>query len=124
MNSHLHSNSHDSTWELLGELELPLNGGQDPDIHAWINRILEPLKLHEDLLRRVERSLQEAATRALNTPTARKTQHIHLRMYLPVEHTSTGKNWGFFRVEKIEEQSTDGDIPNHATELYLYLERH
>jgi hypothetical protein len=124
MNSPSHTASHNSKWELLGELELPLNGGQSDVIHDWLGQILEPLKLHEEIAHRVETSLQEAATRALDTYAGNETMHIHLRIHVPLERTSKGTTWGFFRVEKIEEESTDGQIPAHSSELFLYLEAH
>lgn len=124
MNSQQQPASHNSNWELLGDLELPLNDDQYEAIHEWLSQTLEPLKLHGDLVRRVETSLQEAARRALETHTDKKMQHIHLRIHVPMERTSKGKTWGFFRVEKIEEESRNGQIPAHATELFLYLEAH
>ena len=124
MNSQSHTDSHNSNWELLGEIELPFNGSQYEAIHEWLSQTLEPLKLHEDLIRRVETSLQEANRRAMDMHTGKKMQNIHLRIHVPLERTSKGKTWGFFRVEKIEEKSTNGQMPDHATELFLYLEAH
>ena len=124
MNHQAHIDSHNSNWELLGELELPLRAGQNEAIHDWLERMLEPLKLYEDICRRVEMSLQEAAARILDSHSEGKTHHVHLKIYLPVERTSKGKNWSFFRVEKMEEHSHDEQIPDHAVELYIYLETH
>ena len=124
MNSPSHPDSHHSNWELLGELELLLNADQNAAIHEWLSQTLEPLKLHEEIVRRVETSLQEAAGRALNTYMGNKRQYIHLRIHVPLDRTSKGTTWGFFRVEKNEEAPLDGKLPAHATELFLFLEAH
>lgn len=124
MNSQSHTDTHNSNWELLGELKLSFKSGQHEAIHEWLSQILEPLKLHEDLIRRVETSLREAARRAMDTHAGKTMQHIHIRIHVPLVRTSKGKTWGFFRVEKIEETSTNGQMPDHATELFLYLEAH
>jgi hypothetical protein len=124
MNSQSHIDSHNSNWELLGELELPQNGNRNEAIHEWLSQTLEPFKLNEDLIRRVETSLQEAAKRVLATHTGDKMQHIHLRILVPLERTSKGKTWGFFRVEKNKEGYTEGQRPDHVAELFLYLEAH
>jgi hypothetical protein len=122
MNSRLQTDASKPLWELLAELELPLGADQNETIHAWLDRILKPLNLYEDMCHRVERSLQEAASRALNVHLEKKTRHMHLKIYLPRDRVSKGKNWSFFRVEKAEEHSEEEQIPNHAIELYLYLE--
>src|SRR5512141_258783 len=106
MNSQPQTASNNSNWDLLGELELFLNTDQKEVIHGWLSQTLEPLKLHEDLIRRVETSLLEATRRAQDAHTGKKMQHLHLRIHMPMERTSKGKTWGFFRVEKIEENST------------------
>ena len=123
MNSQSQNDSHISTWELLGELELPLGDGQNQVIHEWLNPTLEPLKLHEDTLRRVETSLQEVAMRAVETHTKENNRHVHFRIYWPILRASKSETWGFFRVDKFEQQG-DGMLPSHSTELYLYLEVH
>jgi hypothetical protein len=122
MNSQSQTDTSNPLWELLAELELPLSTDQNETIHEWLDRILKPLDLYEDICHRVERSLQEAASRALNVHLEKKTQHMHLKVYLPKEHVSKGKNWSFFRVEKAKELSEEEQIPYHAIELYLYLE--
>ena len=106
-----------SKWDLLGELELPLSAGQNHTIHEWLNPVLDPLKLHEDLVHKVETSLRDAALRAFQSLTDQKMAHVHLRIHVPSERTSKGHNWGFFRIEKVEQEE-------HAVELYLYLEAH
>ena len=121
MNSQPHIDAHYSKWELLGELELLLNENQNLTLHEWLDLILSPLQLPQDILHRVETSLQEAGRRAWETHTKRKTQHVHLNIYVPVKR-ELGRNWSFFRVEKMEDQSMNELQPDHAIELYLYVE--
>jgi hypothetical protein len=124
MDNQSQSTSHNANWELLGVLELSLNADQNETIHVWLNQILEPLHLHGDIVSKVESSLQEAARRALDAYTGNERKHIHLRIHVPLERTSKGTTWGFFRVEKIDEESGDGQIPAHSSELFLYIEAH
>ena len=124
MNSQSKINPHNSNWDLLGELELPLCTGQNQTIHEWLKLLLQPLQLREYIIRRVETSFQEATTRTLETQIWRRTRHIHLRIYVPVARMSKGINRGIFRIEKIEARSIDKSIPGHATEIYLFLELH
>ena len=124
MNAQSQTDSYNSNWELTGELELPLSSAQNEKIHDWLNITLEPHQLHEDICRRVEISMQEAVARALATDMGSHPQHVHLKIYLPTERESKGNNWSFFRVEKTEEYSHNGQISDHAIELYLYLETH
>ena len=121
MNNQPHNDSHSSNWELLGELELPLNDNQNFTIHEWLDPILSPLQVHQDIFRRVETSLQEAGRRARDTHTERKYRHIHLKIYLPVNR-ELGRNWSFFRVEKMGDHSMNKLPADHAIELYLYVE--
>jgi hypothetical protein len=124
MNHQTHTDPHHSYWEPFGELELLLNADQNETIHEWLDRILKPLNLYEDICHRVEVSLQEAATRVLNAHSESGPHHIHLKIYLPRERALKGKNWTFFRVEKMEEHSHDEEISDHAIALYLYLQAH
>jgi hypothetical protein len=113
-----------ANWELFAELELPLNADQEGIVHEWLDRVLKPLKLYEDICHRVEISLQEAATRALGAYSEKEHRHILLKIFIPAERRLKGNNWSFFRVEKIQDQTQDGQVPDHSIELYLYLEAH
>jgi len=108
-------------WQILGELELTVNPNADHTINKWLAATLSPLDLSADFLNKVLRSAQEAAARAMQTETVMKFQHTHLLVFAPEDHTSIGRTWGFFRIEKIE-GAADVDSPNHAIEFYLYLE--
>jgi hypothetical protein len=119
-----HTQTPNTNWELFAELELPLSGNQNETIHEWLDRILKPLKLYDDICHRVEISLYEGATRTVNAQSEKKHQQIHVKIYLPTQRQLKGNNWSFFRVEKIEDQVQDGQVPDHAIELYLYLEAH
>jgi len=95
MNNRSQTDTSNPLWELLAELELPLSTDQNETIHEWLDRILKPLKLYENLCHRVEMSLEEAAARALDALLDKKHRHIHVKIYLPAERQLKGNNWSF-----------------------------
>ena len=113
--SSLHHTS-GSGWQLLGELELPAGSSVTATIHAQLEGLLQPLPLGSDLLERLLSSAQNAAGRNNTSP-----GHIHLIVFGPAEVTATAGNWGFFRIERMENGS-NSSAPDHAIEFYLYCE--
>lgn len=124
MNHQSQTDAPNANWELFAELKLPFSADQNETIHEWLDHILKPLKLYEDICDRVKVSLQEATRRALDAQSEKNDRHIHVTIYLPAERHFKGNNWSFFRIEKIQDQAQDGKVPDHAIELYLYLEAH
>jgi len=110
-------------WQILGELELPVGTEASGRCDAWLAETLMPLKLHADFLNKVLKSAQEAIAR-LSHPASvvMAFEHIHLLVFVPADSSSNGQNWGFFRIEKIEGATTDGSVPNHAIDFFLYRE--
>ena len=117
-----HSNIPGASWQILGELELPVRLDTDSGINAWLTNLLNPLNLHADFQKKVLNSALEAASRVSKAETERACEHIHLHIFVPSKRQSGGQTWGFFRIEKIENLIPEKDIPDHAIELYLYLE--
>ena len=108
-------------WQVLGNLELPIGSGTDDVIASWLVETLSPLNLHTDFLNKVLKSAQEATARAMQAEVVIQFKHVHLLVFAPPDHTPSSDNWGFFRIEKVE-NARDQDYPNHAIEFYLYLE--
>lgn len=106
-----------ASWQILGNLELPVDFDANPGVDAWLAELLRPLNLHADFQNEVLISTLEAASRA-----SRAFKHIHLHIFVPAVRSAEGQTWGFFRIEKIENSLPEKDIPDHAIELYLYLE--
>ena len=115
-------NKDTTDWQLLGQLELPVASSANDPIRIWLMEILGPLNLPVDFLNRILKSAQDSATRAMQAEPLIKFEHIHLIIFAPSAHTSKGRTWGFFRIEKIENVTADDSPPDHAIEVYLYLE--
>ena len=114
------SNSRDLSgggWQVLGELQLTLGLNVEDEVHAWLTALLLPLLLHESFLNKVLRSAQEYSLRALRSTTDAAHGHVHLVIFVQRDHPRRSDTWGFFRIEKVEQEE-------HTVELYLYPELH
>lgn len=109
-------------WALLGELELAVKPDTDRTVNKWLMVILSPLRLHADFVKKVLKSAEEAAARAMQNETVLKLQHTHLLVFVTADHPSSRQNWGFFRIEKIAAKTDDQARLDHDIELYLYRE--
>jgi len=117
-----HNNFPSNDWQILGELELSIGSSAAGLIHARLSRTLEPLDLHTDFLNKILVSAQDAAVRASQAETVMKFGHIHISIFVPHEHASKGKTWGFFHIERIENPSEGAATQDHAIDFYLYVE--
>jgi hypothetical protein len=108
-------------WQVLGKLELPIGSRADNAIEAWLVEALSTLNLPTDFLIKVLKSAQEAAAHAIQAEAMMQVKHVHLLLFAPPDHAPKRHNWGFFRIEKVENASHQGN-PYHAIEFYLYLE--
>ena len=108
-------------WQVLGKLELPIDSGADDAVASWLVETLSPLNLQTDFLNKVLKSAQEATARGMQAKAVIQFKHLHLFVFAPSNHVSNRYTWGFFRIEKID-AANQQDNPNHAIELYLYLE--
>ena len=109
-------------WHILGELELTIEAVAGDAAHVWLTDVLHPLDLRADFLNKILNSAQQATARAVQAESIIKPEHIHLIVFVPSGPILPKRNWGFFRVEKIE-NIADGDVASeHAVEFYLYVE--
>ena len=108
-------------WQILGELELPVAVSTDDAIYAWLEELLCPLALSSDFLTNVTHSAQESTLRVLKNY-ALEFEHLHLSILVPSLHKLIGKSWGFFHIERIENQKDDPAQQDHAIDFYLYME--
>ena len=117
------SSSHNTgaTWQLLGEFDLTNRPPADT-IRAWLEELLTPLNLHDELANQLLGSAQDATIRALNSYNETSFEHIHLSVFVPKERDWQRNNWGFFRVEKIGSAEQNEDHPEYVVEFYLYLD--
>ena len=110
-------------WQILGELELPARPSSAEVIHTWLAEILQPLQLPADFLNKITISAREACNRLLEMDALDMPGHIHLVVWVPGDHSlRKEQNWGFFRIEKVEDLTQNGGPSGHPVELYLYLE--
>lgn len=109
-------------WQILGELELSFGPSIGTTVSNWLAVKLNQIQASPDFSSNVIESAQAAVRRAMLFEAVLQFKHIHLIVYAPENHTLQSPTWGFFRIEKIEDAVTGEDIPNHAIELYLYLE--
>lgn len=116
------SNSHNSSWQVLGECKLSLDASIDGEIQAWLKENLGSLSLNTDFLDRILRSAQDAATRAFQAEVKTKFEHIHLRVFIPESSISNEKTWGFFLIEKVGTPVANTNRVDHSIEFYLYRE--
>jgi hypothetical protein len=120
--NHPTHNFEGATWHILGELELAIESIAGDATHAWLTDVLHPLNLRADFLNKILDSAQQAIARAVQAESIIKSEHVHLIVFVPSGPMSLKRNWGFFRLEKIE-NTADGNVdPEHAIEFYLYVE--
>ena len=118
-----HTSSLGNGWQILGDLELPARVDTEEVIHTWLAELLGPLHLPVDFLDKILFSAREAWYRLLGTGILQKLGHIHLIVRVPSDRSlQKGQNWGFFRIEKVDDPTQNGETTGHSVELYLYLE--
>ncbi len=108
-------------WQLLGELELAINTQTNRKVGKWLAVVLRPLKLRAAFKNKVLKSAQQSVAPTKHVEAEMQFRSIHILVFAQADHAANGYNWGFFRIEKIE-NAIDQDEPNYAIELYIYQE--
>ena len=107
-------------WQPLGKLDLPVNSDLEKILEFGLTELLAPLTLQTDFLNRLFRSSQAATGRVVESiDRVNPIRHIHIHVFIPQNSEVKAKTWGFFRIERLEDQA---ELPNHTIELYLYME--
>jgi len=106
-------------WQIFGELELTVGLASDPIVRKWFSVILGFLSLQTDFNNKVLRSAQETISRAMHVESVMKSEHIHVIILVPENLEWGNQSWGFFRIERIGEDTTASD---HTIEFFLYQE--
>ena len=109
-------------WQIMGELELPVDSSTEEAIHAWLSDVLNPLALHADFLNQIIQSAQDAAGHAIRSERAAEFPHLHFLVHAPRHPAFNGKTWGFFQIQKLGDSTEDANSHDHTIEFYLYLE--
>lgn len=111
-----------SDWQFLGALTFPVDGSTDSTVDSWLMELLRPINLPTDFLNRVLASAHKSVVRALHSTIAMELRHIHLSIFVPREHEIKGRTWGYFHIERIEDQADSRVSNDHAIDFYLYME--
>ncbi len=122
MNTDLTTYNHNDSWQILGELELPVSANVEDALYAWLREILHPFNFQEELQNKIITSAQDAAIHAVHTKTMLKIKRIHITVFIPSRYAAKELAWGFFRLEKIEDTKNEQAGGDHAIEFYLYGE--
>jgi hypothetical protein len=117
-----HTNTPDAEWQLLGELDISVGSATDFTIDSRLTELLIPLDLSTDFKYRVMESVQDSVMRILQSNAVSTTGHIHLFIFAPYARILERKTWGFFHIERIENQTEVADTRDHAIDFYLYVE--
>jgi hypothetical protein len=129
-------NEHPGSWQLFGEIELPAGSTNGHFIGAWLEETLRPLHLNNRLLNTIIASAAEAvdggsaeqtaddgtAALAVGVPMETDFEPLQLRIYVFDDSLSSGKSWGFFRVEKKGDTLSPAGRRERAIAFYLYRE--
>lgn len=111
-----------ASWQTLGELELTADSRlSDEQFRAWLAECLSPLGLNVEFLNKVLKSAQDSTARLLSAHGNTRLEHIHLILFASTFDATKRQSWGFFRIEKIDEEEQT-DPPDHTIEIYLYVE--
>jgi len=114
------NNPSGTDWQILGELKLPIGSNVNGTINPWLRKSLDPLNLHDDFLRKILKSVGEAAERAMKSDVAEATfEYLHILVFVPAGHPK-GQTWGFFRVERTDTVTKTKNPNRYVIEYYLY----
>ena len=112
----------DSGWQTIGELGVSVGIDTDNVIHVWLTKVLSSLYLSTEFVERFSKSVLASVTRAFGTNGMVPFVNVHISILTPHIYNSVGKSWGFFQIERIENQGETVDTRDHAIDFYLYVE--
>ena len=110
-------------WQLIGQLQLPIDSMSDKSVEDWLIGTLEPFRLPSDLLNKLKTSIEGALSQLDVTPGDEYVPSISIYMSDDVRVAHLPKNWGFFKIEKVDTPSNKESLAEHVIEYYLYSER-
>jgi hypothetical protein len=110
------------SWQILGEVALPVAFETDDVLRTWLSEILDPLRLHTDFLHKVLNSVEESTARVMQPGSGMTFGRVHLSIFAPDPPWRKSRTWGFFLIERIDGLRQQENHPGYAVEVYLYLE--
>lgn len=119
-----HNHLPQTDWRKLGDLKLRAGSNPDGIIKTWLIPILSDFSLPNDLINKLLKSMEDAATRVLIPDgTEAQLEHLEIIVLAPEDLVSQGQTWGFFRVERTSTDSEGDDSLGHSIDYYLYWDR-
>jgi hypothetical protein len=116
------SHNTDTDWQILGELELPLDVNKHSMFATWLLDALIPLNLNADFLNKIRKSAEDVAVRNMQAEIVIQPQRTRLLICIPAYRPLNVQTWGFFRIEKVELAAEHENFANHTIEFYLFPE--
>jgi hypothetical protein len=110
-------------WQLIGQLQLPIDSMPGQSMEDWLIGTLKPFRLPLDLFNKLKISIEEALSQLDVTPDDDYVPAISIYMSDDVRVAYLPKNWGFFKIEKVDTPSNKESLGEHVIEYYLYSER-
>ena len=105
-------------WHLLGQSKLSIGSTSQTLPQSWLFRILEPLNLPTDLTNKLKLSFDETISQFS------AYSRIKVRLYISKDmkaNHSSNKNWGYFKLEKVDTNTETKKNAEHIIEYYLYV---
>lgn len=89
-------------WRVLRKLEPLIGSGAKDAIESWLVETLSLLNLRTDFLKKILKSAQEVAARAMQAEALRQFEHVNLLVFAPPNHASNRHKGitGFFSDRK------------------------
>lgn len=109
----------ENAWQVLGQLEITIGPEPEPELSTWLESIFGELNLRADFQNKVLRSAHEGVSKAIQAGRVRRLEHLHLFIFVPASGALNNHNWGFYRIEKVENKAGNAK-PDHSIEFYLY----
>lgn len=114
----------DSDWLILGHFDSPVSSSIHSAMNLWLMQTLGPLNLQTDVLEKICKSTLATTIRAIPDETGTMCHDLHLVVFVPIDFSRNGQNWGFFLVEKLEASGENNCDLCLEIELFLYREGH
>ncbi len=113
-------------WRLIYQLSISDDTPIEKVLTDSLAVELEPMEMSADFFQKVIQSIKNSVANALdNLRSARTDFQLKLFVYVPkkLKARNHKRNWGFFRVEKMEPVSISKNHPaTHSIEFYLYID--
>jgi len=113
-------------WQLIYQLSILDDMPVEKILTDSLAVELEPMEMSTEFFQKVIQSIKNSVANTLDILRLARTDfQLKLFVYVPkkIKARNRKRNWGFFRVEKMEPVSISKNHPaTHSIEFYLYLD--